>query len=337
MTRLLTALVAAAVAAAAVVSAQQSPTFRAATDLVSIFATVTDRDGRLVTTLTREDFEVRDNGRRQELSVFSNELAPFSAVVMIDRSGSMAANFDLVREAAATFVNQLLEGDRLRIGNFSQDIVLSPATFTDDRDLLREILREDLQDAGGSPVWAAIDRSITALAAAPGRRVVLVFSDGDNTGGSDDAAVDLEELIRRAEEHDVMVYAIGFSIVETYRVSYPQAPRPLPPVVRPRPFPPGGALPRRQWGTGTMTRTRTRPPHPGLEQLALASGGGYFEMSGSRGLEAIFARVAEELHRQYWLGFTPTVRDGKVHQLEVRVRRSGLSVRARRDYLAAPN
>jgi Ca-activated chloride channel family protein len=317
--------------------AQQPPTFRVATDLVSIYATVTDRSGRLVTDLTRDDFEVRDNGRRQTLSVFSNDLQPFSAVVMIDRSGSMTTNFELVRQAAATFVAHLLEGDRLRIGNFSQDIVLSPATFTDDRALLLEILREELQDAGGSPVWEAIDRSIIALSSEPGRRVVLVFSDGDNTGSSDRPSVNVKDLIRRAEEHDVMVYAIGFSIVETHRVTSPVFPRPRPPTTRPRPFPPGGALPFGQWGSPVLTRTTTRPPHPGLEQLASASGGGYFAMSTSTGLETIFARVAEELHRQYWLGFTPGTRDGRVHRLDVRVRRSGLTVRARRDYLAAAN
>lgn len=316
-------------------AAQQPPTFRVATDLVSIYATVTDRSGRLVTDLTRDEFEVRDNGRRQTLSVFSNDLQPFSAVVMIDRSGSMASHFELVRQAAATFVAHLLEGDRLRIGSFSQDIILSPATFTDDREQLLEILREDLQDAGGSPVWEAIDRSITALSSEPGRRVVLVFSDGDNTGSPDRPAVNVKDLIRRAEEHDVMVYAIGFSIVETHRVTSPVFP-PRPPRTRPRPFPPGGALPFGQWGSPVLTRTTTRPPHPGLEQLASASGGGYFAMSTSTGLEAIFARVAEELHRQYWLGFTPGTPDGRVHRLDVRVRRSGLTVRARRDYVAKP-
>lgn len=336
MTRPLLALV---IATALLVSAsaQQSPTFRVATDLVSIYATVTDRAGRLVTDLTRDDFEVRDNGRRQTLSLFANDLEPFSAVVMIDRSGSMASNFELVRQAAATFVTHLLEGDRLRIGSFSQDIVLSPATFTDDRELLLEILREELQDAGGSPVWEAIDRSITAVSSEPGRRVVLVFSDGDNTGSSDGPSVAVEDLIRRAEQHNVMVYAIGFSIVETHRVTSPVFPRPRPPIRRPRPFPPGGALPFGQWGSPVLTRTTTRPPHPGLEQLASASGGGYFEMSTSTGLATIFARVAEELHRQYWLGFTPSTRDGQVHRLDVRVRRSGLTVRARRDYLAAAN
>ncbi len=335
----MTRAVALALAAASVatVAAQQPPTFRVTTDLVSIYATVTDRGGRLVTDLTKDDFDVRDNGRRQTLSVFSNDLAPFSAVVMIDRSGSMASHFELVRQAAATFVAHLLEGDRLRIGSFSQDIVLSPATFTDDRQLLLNILREDLQDAGGSPVWEAIDRSITALSAEPGRRVVLVFSDGDNTGSAERPAIDVDDLIRRADEHDVMVYAIGFSIVETHRVTSPAFPRPPTTRPRPRPFPPGGTLPFDQWGSPVLTRTTTRPPHPGLERLASASGGGYFAMSTSTGLDTIFARVAEELHRQYWLGFTPVTRDGRVHRLDVRVRRSGLTVRARRDYLAAAN
>ena len=348
--RLLWALVVAA-AALAVLHAQDTATFRATTDLVSIYATVTDRTGRLVTDLTRDDFRVTDNGRRQTLSTFSNDLQPFSAVVMIDRSGSMARHFDLVREAAGTFVHQLLPGDRLRIGNFSRDIVLSPANFTSDRDTLLEILQEELQEMGGSsPVWAAIDRSITALQSEPGRRVVLVFSDGkDESAGSDQPRTALDNLIRRARENDVMVYAVGFGYTETLRVPTlrqpnpgrrPPRPRPPmpgpPPLPVPVPRPPSRDTAQPQWWPGTTmaTKTESKPPHPGLKKLAGESGGGYFEMSAAADLDAIFARVAEELHRQYWLGFAPTKRDGKTHQLGVSVRRSGLTVRARKDYVA---
>lgn len=338
MTRVLaTALL---VSLALTAGAQEPQQFRASTEVVSIYATVTDRQNRLVTDLTRDDFEVRDDGRRQTLTIFSNDLQPFSAVVMIDRSGSMSGHFELVREAAATFVEHLLAGDRLRIGHFSEEIVLSPASFTSDPEALRAVLREELQEAGGlSPVWAAIDRAITALSHEPGRRVVLVFSDGGNNGGLDERTVGLTDVIRRAEAHDVMVYAIGFNITETRRVAAPSLPAPRPPVrgPRPRPFPPSGTFPEAQWGTGRwVTETRTRPPHPGLAKLAAATGGGYFQMEEAVGLDAIFARVAEELHRQYWLGFSPAVQDGRVHRLEVRVRRSGLSVRARPDYVASP-
>jgi Ca-activated chloride channel family protein len=324
--------------AAAGVTAQQAPTFRGGTDLVSIYATVMDRDGRLVTDLTRDDFEIRDNGRRQPLALFTNDLQPFSAVIMIDRSGSMASHFEVVRQAAGTFVRHLLPGDRLRIGSFGDDIMLSPATFESDRETLLAILREDLPDAGASsPVWDSIDRSIAALREEAGRRVVLVFSDGKNTGGAE-PPLGVEEVIRRAQAHDVMVYAIGFSNTETYRPSQPARPPRRPPIVIPRPSPfptPRRGLPVSQWGgQRPPARTRLVPPDPGLERLAAESGGGYFALETSVGLDAIFARVAEELHRQYWLGFTPTTHDGTLHRLEVKVRRSGLTVRARRDYLA---
>ncbi len=326
-----------AAAAVTIAAAQERQTFRAGTDLVSIFATVTDRNNRLVTNLTKDDFEVRDNGKRQQVALFTNDLQPFSAVVMIDRSGSMAIHFNLVRQAAGTFVQHLLDGDRLRIGNFGDDVRLSPDEFTGDRETLLAVLREDLQDSGAmSPVWAAVDRSITALSSEPGRRVVLLFSDGHDRGS--EGALTADDVIRRAEAEDVMIYAIGFNNVETetQRIGIPRRPTPpAPPGPLPRPFPPGRRFPFEQWGTRTVTRTKTTPPDPGLERIAAASGGGYFAMSAPVGLDAIFARVAEELHRQYWIGFVPTDRDGRVHRLEVKVRRSGLTVRARQDYVAS--
>ena len=137
--------------AAASASAARQTAYRGATDLVSVFATVVDEHGRLVTDLTKDDFEVRDNGTRKPLTVFSREPGPFSAVVMLDRSGSMAEHFDLVRDAAEAFVDEMHPDDLARVGSFARDIRLSPESFTGDHDQLKLALREDLQDMGPSP------------------------------------------------------------------------------------------------------------------------------------------------------------------------------------------
>ncbi|HXG69492.1 MAG TPA: hypothetical protein VNJ04_02655, partial [Gemmatimonadaceae bacterium] len=100
------ALAVAAVPAASL--AGQQPTFKSGARSVAVYATVTDKDGRLVPDLSRDDFEVRDNGKAQPISVFSNEVQPISVVMMLDRSGSMQGNFGLVQAAGEAFVRAML-------------------------------------------------------------------------------------------------------------------------------------------------------------------------------------------------------------------------------------
>src|SRR5262252_4421323 len=132
------------VAAAALVVAhaqQQPPTFGTTTRTDAVYATVTDARGRLAPDLTRGNFEVDDNGVKQELTVFSNDIQPITAIMLLDRSGSMKPNLDLEVRAAETFVRGMLAEDRLRIGNFGRDIVFEPDDFTSDKDALARVLR----------------------------------------------------------------------------------------------------------------------------------------------------------------------------------------------------
>src|SRR5204863_999907 len=95
-----------------------------------IYATVLDAAGRLVPNLTRDDFEVYDDGQKQEMTLFDNSLQPITIVIMLDRSGSMTRNFELVRHGAEQFVSRLLPDDRARLGSFANRIQLDPETFT---------------------------------------------------------------------------------------------------------------------------------------------------------------------------------------------------------------
>lgn len=320
---------------ASLLSAQQS-SFRAGTDVVSVYATVTDRDsGRLVTDLTLRDFEIKDNGQIRPVALFAHDPQPFTAIVMLDRSGSMFDHFDEVRNGAAEFIRQMHPADRVRIGSFSDQITFSPPAFTTDQDELVRILRDDLPDMGPSPVWEAIDQSMTVLLPMPDRRVVIVFSDGHDDPASGQGLTTLDDLLRRARVNGVMVYAIGFG-GEVTTVSRPAFRLP-----RPNPRGPGGfglpggrqpALPQPRRPAG-FTR-EYRKADPGLRELAEESGGGYFEMDAADHLGETFAAIAQELHHQYRLGFVPARLDGKVHSIEVKARRRGLDVRARRSYVA---
>lgn len=297
----------------------QQPTFRSGSRTVAVHATVTDGDGRLVPDLTREDFEVYDNGKAQPLTVFSAEVQPLSVVVMLDRSGSMAGNFRLVAAAGEAFVRGLLPEDKARIGTFATRIDVAPAEFTSDQGDLIRVLRSDLPGGGPTPLWNAVDVAIDSLATQEGRRVVLVFTDGvDNPMNFRTNNLTLMDVMLRAQQENVMVYAVGLES----RVPIRTGPR--------GPLSGRGGL--GGFGGGGMMLQR---PDPGLPTIAAETGGGYFELRKAEDLASTFARVADELHRQYALGFEPPQLDNKTHKLQVKVRKPKMKVRARKNYVAA--
>jgi Ca-activated chloride channel family protein len=287
----------------------QSPQFRSTVRTVPVYVTVLGDDGRLVTDLRRDDFEVYDDGERQPITVFSNAIQPITVVMMIDRSGSVLSSFRLIQDAAAAFVRRLRPADRARIGSFANRVQVDPGTFTGDRDELLQIIYTELQDAGATPLWNAVDVAMTALLHEEGRRVVLIFTDGrDSPLSSRRTNLSESDVRRRAGHEDVMVYGIGLTG---------------------RQRGPGGG--RR---SGLVSGRAEQEPDEGLIRLAAESGGGYFPIRSASNLGETFTRVADELHRQYLLGFVPAKLDGKTHRIEVRLVRDGLTARARQSYVA---
>jgi len=272
---------------------------KVSTQTVPIYATVLDGQRRLVTDLQREDFEVYDNEKLQTLTNFVSETTPFTAVVMLDTSGSMTLNLDFVKMAAEEFLIRLLPEDRAKVGSFNDKIKILPRDepFTGNRDRLIRLLKEDLDFGYPTRLWDAVDESIAQMEVLEGRRVVLVFTDGDDSAskrGRDD-------VLERARGKDMMIYAVGLAS---------------------------------EYFNG-QSKVRSRPDR-GLRRVAEETGGGYFELSKKDELGPTFTRVAQELHSQYVMGFTPEVLDGKIHKLEVRVKRPGLTARSRRSYVATP-
>jgi Ca-activated chloride channel homolog len=309
---------------------QQAPTFTAANRTVAVYATVTDAGGRLIPDLERQVFEVDDNGKRQELTIFVNDIQPITVVMLLDRSGSMRAQFELVEQAAEEFVKAMLPADRARLGSFATRIQIDPREFTSDHDQLLNILRTDLQPEGPTPLWNAVNVGITALLHQEGRRVILVFTDGvDAPMNFRSNNQSLKDVMKRAEEENVMVYAIGLAGSEPsahthggYRGGWPGPSGGH-----------GGWGGRGGYGGGRPFAVASKPDE-GLPKIAAATGGGYFELTSTTNLGSTFRRVADELHHQYALGFTPGTLDGKWHTLTVGVNEPGALVRARKSYFA---
>src|SRR5688500_1290064 len=137
----------------------QQPVFRGTGDAVRVFVTVTDRDGRLVTTLTRDDFEVRDEGKPQPITLFDNSPQAVQLIVMLDVSGSMTGNLPLLRAAALQLFARLRPDDRARVGAFGHDITISPS-FMRDPDDLRAALPETIAPDAPTPLWRALDEAL---------------------------------------------------------------------------------------------------------------------------------------------------------------------------------
>jgi len=277
--------------------AAQGQKIKVTTESVPVYVTVTDPEKRLVPDLVQEDFEILDNGKLQTVNVFSNQPVPITTTVMIDTSGSMTTALDLVKDGAEQFLLRLLPHDKAQVGEFSDKIKFHPGSFIDDRDRLVYLLKNDLDFGYPTRLYDAVDESIERLEPMDGRKVVLVFTDGDDTAST---KANLNKVMDRARAKDVMVYAVG--LVNTYFDGQKQT---------------------------------TSKPDRGLKKLAEDTGGGYFELKRTADLGETFTRVAQELHSQYVLGFSPETLDGKVHKLEVRVKKGGMSARARKTYVAA--
>jgi Ca-activated chloride channel family protein len=287
-----------AIAALALVAplAAQGQKIKVTTESVPVYVTVMDAEKRLVPDLVIDDFEILDNGKPQTINVFENKPVPITTVVMIDTIGSMTTALDLVKDGAEQFLLRLLPDDRAQVGEFSDKIKFHPGSFIDDRDRLVYLLKNELDFGYPTRLYDAVDESLARLETADGRKVVLVFTDGDDTSSK----VGVGKVMDRAREKDVMIYAVG--LVNEY--------------------------------FNGQSRVRSQPDR-GLKKLAEDTGGGYFELKRTADLNSTFTRVAQELHSQYVLGFSPETMDGKVHKLDVRVKKGGMSARARKTYVAA--
>jgi len=315
MTRFLTcATLATSVMAVLGATGQQPPAFHGGNEAVRVFVTVTDRDGRLVTTLSQSNFEVRDEGKPQPITQFDNKPQPIRLIVMLDVSGSMEGNLPLLRAAGAQLFGRLLQDDVARVGAFGHEVTISPE-FTHDPEALSAAMPDAIAPDAPTPLWRAIDQAIDAFKDREDKRkVILVLSDGKDSGPTSfrQRVVSQADVIDRGRREDVMIYGVGMR-------SRSRNTRTMPPGMGPG---------------GLQAMLLADMPDPGLARVAEETGGGYTEIRFGQDLGAAFAAVADELHTQYLLGFAPPRRDGKVHEINVRVAQGGMKPRARKSYVA---
>jgi Ca-activated chloride channel family protein len=289
-----------AIAAGATSRRVQDARFRSAADLVTVYATVTGEQGEYIRGLTASDFRILDDGIPRNITTFSNDLQPITVALVVDESGSMLPRLGAVAAAADAFVDALGAADRAAFSTLTHEALPLTADHAALRAAVHGALAWPWWDAG-SPLWGALDRSMTALASEGGRRVVVVITDGEDTPSVYKSRPSLDHVARpavfpnataaevasRASAEGFMVYALGFE----------------------------GA-----------------PFEPALRALARQTGGGFRQIGAHDDLPSIFTDIVNDLHRQYLLGFVPAAADGRAHAISVRALVAGAVVRARERY-----
>jgi Ca-activated chloride channel family protein len=325
-------------------AAQQSDEgfrFRSGVELVNVTATVSDASGRFVAGLRKEDFVVYEDGERQTITHFSAERVPVSLGVVIDTSGSMAGEkIQAARSALDRFVYDLLDPeDELFLYRFSDQPMLVQGWTTNRQALSHALSR--ITPNGGTALYDTVAEAIPlAQTGRHKKKALVVISDGNDTS-SQTSITEIERLIRESE---VLVYAIGIDGEGEPTLRRAPLPRPTPPF--PVPFPRPGRGPR--WppqrppsgipGTGRSTGSPAdqRVNVHALRDLTDDSGGRTEIVREARDLDPATASIADELSRQYSLGYPATgKKDGRWHAIRVEVLKGTYRVRARRGYLAS--
>jgi VWFA-related protein len=318
--------------------------FKSGVELVNVTATVLDSGGRFVPELTRDDFIVYEDDVRQTVSQFSAERVPVSLGIALDTSGSMAGEkIDAARGALDRFLSDLLdERDEVFVYRFSDTPVLLQG-WTTNKNALSRVLDRIIPE-GGTALYDAVSDSVPmATRGRNQKKALVIISDGNDTSSH----IGMRELKQQIRESEVLVYAVGIDSENddtVRRPSPPVVPRRPPPT--PFPFPPGGGrrpggrfpiLPQVFGGNGG---SRSWPSDERVNVVALRdmtddSGGRTEVVRYPRDIDPATASIADELSKQYYLGYTPTAsKDGRWHAIRVELRNGSYRVRARRGYFA---
>lgn len=312
------------------------------TNLVTMPVSVLDRDGRYVSGLQQRDFQIFENGKEQKVEYFQSVETPFTVVMLIDVSPSTQFRIDEIQNAATTFIDQLRANDRVMVISFDQDVhVLSPVT--NNRYQLKNAIR-NLQFGDGTSLYEAVDYVINdEMSKIQGRKAVVLFTDGVDTTSR---RASYQSTVAMTEEVDSLFYTIRYDTSRDMNsgTSYPPS----------RPQRSGGRISMADilgailtggnvniggGGSAGASSAEYEKGRQYLETIAQKSGGRKFEAQSITNVGAAFSGIAEELRRQYSLGYYPEIvgKIGDRKQIKVRVMRQGVVVRAKNSYIVGQN
>lgn len=300
------------------------------TNLVTMPVSVLDRNGRFIAGLQQRDFKIFENGIEQKVDYFQSVEQPFTVILLIDVSPSTAFAIGEIHNAAISFVDQLRPNDRVMVIAFDEHVnVLTEAT--NDRNRLRRAIRQ-AQFGDGTSLYEAVDYVIEEqLRYIDGRKAVVLFTDGVDTTSRRASS---DSTLRGTEEVDALFYPIRYDTSRDMNGgNYPQNRMPtIADIILGGIF--GGNIPMGGGGAGASA-AEYETGRRYLEALAYNSGGRKFEAQSLVNVDTAFAGIAEELRRQYSLGYYPD-NVGKVgdrKQIRVRVMRPNVVVRAKNSYI----
>jgi VWFA-related protein len=327
--------------------------FKSEVELINVSATVTDPTGRFVTGLRKEDFLLFEDDRPQTITHFNDERVPVSLGIVLDTSGSMdGAKFRAAEDAIDRFLRDLLSpDDEIFLMTFADRADLQQEWTTDRNRLMRALGR--VRPHGGTAMYDAVAEALPIAQRGKHRKKALVvISDGNDTN-STTAVSALRSMIRETE---VLIYAIGIDSEGRSQTlnTPPRAPR-RPPFGFPAPGgagpgrggyppqfpgqPPPGYPPIGGGGGGrgpVIAAPNDRVNAPALRDITDDSGGRTEVVRDARDLGPATANIADELSRQYSLGYSPMAeKDGRWHTIKVEVRNRDYQVRSRRGYIAS--
>jgi VWFA-related protein len=289
---------------------------RVETNLVTVPVAVMDRDGKFITDLGREDFRIYENGKEQEVAFFAPVEEPFTVVLLLDTSPSTSFKLKDIQDAAIAFIDQLRPEDRAVGVTFNSQLRVLNRMMRD-REALRKAIR-NLKSAPGTYLYATVDVMLNRLfRRIPGRKALVLFTDGLDTlyipFSDTQRRATFASNMRDAEEGDVLIYPVQYNTLEDmqrmYRDNYPEA-----------------------------LRESYDVASKYLAGLARKTGGRHYRADNLGALKESFAAIAQELRRQYSLGYYPedASKPGQERKIKVQVKREGVRVKAKESYTSSP-